>query len=147
MKKVGHSYHFLRGPYGASIEPTLGITTGSTGWPSLSFCIRSVWCQYWANAWHNCGKYGLAIIQLSALSRNCLNIYWKCHLVLNDVNSKSQVDRVDMVEFSYHGEWYTLLIIDIIDWNDLEKFVYSSWYIRGEIGVNRFYEKSFVEPP
>ena len=29
-----------------------------------------------------------------------------------------------MVEFGYHGEWYTLLIIDIIDWNDLEKFVY-----------------------
>ena len=28
-----------------------------------------------------------------------------------------------MVEFGYHGEWYTLLIIDIIDWNDLEKFV------------------------
>ena len=30
-----------------------------------------------------------------------------------------------MVEFGYHGEWYTLLIIDIIDWNDLERFVYS----------------------
>ena len=28
-----------------------------------------------------------------------------------------------MVEFGYHAEWYTLLIIDIIDWNDLEKFV------------------------
>ena len=29
-----------------------------------------------------------------------------------------------MVEFGYHGEWYTLLIVvDIIDWNDLEKFV------------------------
>ena len=41
-------------------------------------------------------------------------------------NSESQVDRVDMVEFGYHGEWYTLLIIEIIDWNDLEKFVYSS---------------------
>ena len=27
-----------------------------------------------------------------------------------------------MVEFGYHGEWYTLLIIDIINWNDLEKF-------------------------
>ena len=52
-----------------------------------------------------------------------------------------------MVEFDYHGEWYTLLIIDIIDWNDLEKFVYSSWYIRGQIGVNRFCEKSFMEPP
>ena len=48
--------------------------------------------------------------------KNCLNIYWKFHLVLNDANSKSQVDRVDMVEFGYHGEWYTLLIIDIIDW-------------------------------
>ena len=52
-----------------------------------------------------------------------------------------------MVEFGYHGEWYTLLIIDIIDWNDLEKFVCSSWYIRGQIGVNIFCEKSFVEPP
>ena len=51
------------------------------------------------------------------------NIYWKFHLVLNDVNSESQVDKVDMVEFSYHGGWYTLLIIDIINWNDLEKFV------------------------
>ena len=27
-----------------------------------------------------------------------------------------------MVECGYHSEWYTLLIIDIIDWNDLEKF-------------------------
>ena len=26
-----------------------------------------------------------------------------------------------MIEFGYHGEWYTVLIIDIIDWNDLEK--------------------------
>ena len=34
-----------------------------------------------------------------------------------------------MVEFGYHGEWYTLLIIDIIDWNDLETFVYSSQYL------------------
>ena len=50
------------------------------------------------------------------------NIYWKFHLVLNDVNFKSQVDRVDMVECGYYGEWYTLLIIDIIDWNDLEFF-------------------------
>ena len=45
------------------------------------------------------------------------------HLVLNDVNYKSQVDKVDMVEFRYHGEWYTLLIIDIIGCNDLEKLV------------------------
>ena len=30
---------------------------------------------------------------------------------------------VDMVEFGYHSEWYTLLIIDIIGWNDLEKCV------------------------
>ena len=30
-----------------------------------------------------------------------------------------------MVEFGYHGEWYTLLIIDIIDGNDLETFVYN----------------------
>ena len=52
-----------------------------------------------------------------------------------------------MVEFGYHGEWYTFLIIDIIDWNDLEKCVYSSWYIRGQIGVNRFCEKGLVEPP
>ena len=29
-----------------------------------------------------------------------------------------------MVEFGYHSEWYNLLIIDIIDWNDLEKFVF-----------------------
>ena len=53
-------------------------------------------------------------------------MYWKFHLVLNDVNSKSQIDRVDMVEFGYHDEWYTLLIIDTIDtidWNGLEKFV------------------------
>ena len=28
-----------------------------------------------------------------------------------------------MVEFCYHGEWYTLRIIDIIYWNDLEKLV------------------------
>ena len=48
-------------------------------------------------------------------------VYWKFHLVLNVVNFKSHVDGVDMVEFGYHGEWYTLLIIDIIDWNDLEK--------------------------
>ena len=27
----------------------------------------------------------------------------------------------------YHGEWYTLLIIDIIDWNYLEKLVNSFW--------------------
>ena len=51
------------------------------------------------------------------------NIYWKFHLVLNNVNSKSQLDKVNMVEFRYHGEWYTILIIDIIDWNDLGKFV------------------------
>ena len=25
-------------------------------------------------------------------------------IVLNDLNSKSQVNRVDMVEFGYHGE-------------------------------------------
>ena len=25
-----------------------------------------------------------------------------------------------------HDEWYTLLIIDIIDWNDLEKLVNTS---------------------
>ena len=55
--------------------------------------------------------------------KNYSNIYWKFHLVLNNVNSKLPVDRVDMVEFGYHGEWYTLLIIDIIHWNDLEKFV------------------------
>ena len=35
-----------------------------------------------------------------------------------------------MVEFGYHGEWYTLLIIDIIDWNDSEKFVYSTFQIQ-----------------
>ena len=28
---------------------------------------------------------------------NFSNIYWKFHLVLNDFNSKSQVDKVDMV--------------------------------------------------
>ena len=33
-----------------------------------------------------------------------------------------------MVEFGYHGEWYTLPIIDIIDWNDLEKFVYRKTF-------------------
>ena len=55
--------------------------------------------------------------------KNCSNIYWKFHLVLNDLNSNSQVDRVDMVEFGYYSEWYTLLIINIIDWNDLETFV------------------------
>ena len=55
--------------------------------------------------------------------KNCSNIYWKFHLVLNDVNSESQVDRVDMVELGHHGEWYTLLIFDIIDGNDLEKFI------------------------
>ena len=81
------------------------------------------------------------------LSYGGLNIYWKFHPVLNDVNSKSRVDSVDMVEFGYHGEWCTLLIFDIIDWNNLEKSIYSSWYIRGQIGVNRFCEKSFVEPP
>ena len=79
--------------------------------------------------------------------KNSSNIYWKFHLVLNDVNSKSQVDKVDMVEFGYHGEWYTLLIIDIIDWNDLGKFVNSSWYICGQIGVNKFCKKSFAWPP
>ena len=52
-----------------------------------------------------------------------------------------------MAEFDYHSEWYSLLIIDIIDWNDLEKFVHSSCNIRGQIGINRFYEKSFVELP
>ena len=55
--------------------------------------------------------------------KNFSNIYCKFHLVLNDVNSKSQVDRVDTVEFGYHGVWYTLLNVDIIDWNDFEKFV------------------------
>ena len=75
------------------------------------------------------------------------NIYWKFHLVFNDVNSKSQVHKVDMVEFGYHGEWYTLLIIDRINWNDLENFVNISWYIRSQIGVNRFCEKGCVEPP
>ena len=59
----------------------------------------------------------------------------KFHLVLNGVNSKSQVDRVDMVNFGYHGEWYTLLIIDIIDWNDLEKFVYYSVWISIDIQI------------
>ena len=28
-----------------------------------------------------------------------------------------------MVEFRYHVEWYTLLMIDIIDWNDLETLI------------------------
>ena len=37
-----------------------------------------------------------------------------------------------MVEFGYHGEWYTLLIIDIIDWNDLEKFVYLMFVLFDE---------------
>ena len=57
------------------------------------------------------------------------NIYWKFHLGLNDVNSKLQVDNVDMVKLDYHGQWYTLLINDIIDWNDLDKFgkLYFLW--------------------
>ena len=38
-----------------------------------------------------------------------------------DVNSEPQVDKVDVVEFRYYVEWYTLLMIDIIHWNDLEK--------------------------
>ena len=60
----------------------------------------------------------------------------KFHWFLREQDKKRSVPfftekRVDMVEFGYHGKWYTLLIINIIDWNDLEKFVYSSWYIRG----------------
>ena len=70
-----------------------------------------------------------------------------CDLLYAWATRRFGIDTVDMVEFGYHDEWYTLLIIDIIDWNGLEKFVYSSWYIRGQIGVNRFCEKSFVEPP
>ena len=59
--------------------------------------------------------------------KNLSNIYWKFHMVLNDVYSKSQVDKVDILVFGYHGEWYTLLIIDIIDWNDSEKFVNNTF--------------------
>ena len=65
------------------------------------------------------------------------NIYWKFNLVLNYVNSKSQVDKVDMVEFGYHGEWYTLLIIDIIDWNYLEKFVYKLNFLQNPTCKNK----------
>ena len=39
------------------------------------------------------------------------------------MNPMSQLDKVDILEFHYHGEWYTLLMIDIIDWNDLEKLI------------------------
>ena len=98
---------------------------------------------YVLNAFSYLGKWKRSFFH----RKNCSNIYWKFHLVLNDVNSKSQVDKVDMAKFGYHGEWYTLLIIGIIDWNELGKFVYSSWYIRGQIGVKRFCEKSFMEPP
>ena len=70
----------------------------------------------------------------------------KFHLVLNDVNFKLQVDKVDIVEFRYHGEWYTPLMIDIIHWNNLENLVNSSWYIRSQKGVNYFCEKSCVKP-
>ena len=37
------------------------------------------------------------------------------------INSKSQVDNVDIVELHYHGDWYTLLKIEIIDSIDLER--------------------------
>ena len=49
----------------------------------------------------------------------------KFQLVLNNVkiSSKSQLYKVDILEFRYHVEWYTLLMIDIIDWNDLEKLI------------------------
>ena len=53
------------------------------------------------------------------------NIYWILHLVLNDVDSKSQVDKVDVVEFRYHGEWYTLLITQVcmvLFWNSWRSF-------------------------
>ena len=81
-------------------------------------------------------------VTLFTEKKNYSNIYSNFHLVLNDINSKSQVDKVDMVEFGYHGEWYTLLIFYILDWNDLVKFGYSSGYIRGQNGVNRFCAKS-----
>ena len=42
---------------------------------------------------------------------------------------------------------YTIYYFITHAWNDLEKLVNSSWYIRSQIGVNRFCEKSCVEPP
>ena len=61
-------------------------------------------------------------------------------------NSESQVDRVGIVEFGYHGEWYTLLIIDIIDWNDLEKFVsrtVSGYFLSFLYFYNTFFDKLY----
>ena len=52
------SYHFVRGPYGASIEPTLIITTKSTGQPSFSLsalgpsyaCVKpTLPCRSWSS--------------------------------------------------------------------------------------------------
>ena len=56
------------------------------------------------------------------------------------LNSKSQVDKVDIVVFCYHGEWYTLLMIDIIDWNDLEKLVNAIYVL-----IILFYEFTLLD--
>ena len=63
-------------------------------------------------------------VEAFLFSQKITSIYIeKFHVVSNNVkyNSKSRIDKVDIVEFRYHDEWYTLLMIDIIDWNDLEK--------------------------
>ena len=39
------------------------------------------------------------------------------------MNSKSQLEKVDILEFRYHVECYTLLMIEIIDWIGLEKLI------------------------
>ena len=55
------------------------------------------------------------------------------YISLNLQSTENFSIELNMAEFSYHGEWYTLLIIDIIDWNDLEKIVYSSYKIYSNV--------------
>ena len=91
--------------------------------PSLEECIRSSGDRAFDQQSKGPGLETQRSQSVPFFTENFFKIYWKSQLVLNDVNSKSQVNRVNMVEFGYHGEWYILLIIDIIDWNDLEKLV------------------------
>ena len=80
--------------------------------PDVLDMSKSTRTYCWSHLLTNSGKLVAHIIFWK-------NLLWKkkrrLHLILNDVNSESKVDKLNMVEFRYHGEWYTLLIIDMID--------------------------------
>ena len=62
--------------------------------------------------WRNVKILKVRVKAFLFLQKIFSNIFWKIHLVINGVNSKSQVDEVDMVEFSYGRESIARTLIE-----------------------------------